>query len=343
MSGDTLKVVAVTCAKNEGPFILEWIAYHKLIGFTDVIVFTNECTDGTDDLLDRLDEMNVVQHMPNPRVINETLRFQAAALRYASEMRLVRQADWRLSFDSDEFVSIKPGEGHVSDLVAHSPKAHLISICQLQFGCSHIDTFIPGLSTEQFTWHQSHKAKEGTSRRRDLERGLKTFIRADAPVVRWNNHFPDLDPEKVDEALWVYGDNHKVPDAVYNGKTKSLPAENCYGLAQLNHYATRSRESFLVQSHRGNAVKLNEQADVKYWQRYNHNAEQGGAITRHVPALHELLMSWLDDPELRRRQDVCNARHSALIETLKKDTDYANLHKRVTRIDERARKQKEAQ
>jgi hypothetical protein len=336
VSRDTLNVVAVTCAKNEGPFILEWIAYHKLIGFTDIIVFTNDCTDGSDDLLDRLDEMNVIQHLPNPRVINESLRFQAAALRYSSEMRVVRKADWRLSFDSDEFVSIKLGDGHVDDLVNHSSDAHLISICQLQFGCSHLHSFEPGLSTKQFTWHQSYEPEEGTTQRRDLERGLKTFIRADAPIVQWNNHMPDLDPSKMEQTLWVYGDNYKVPDNVYHGKTKSLPARQCYAVAQLNHYATRSRESFLVQSHRGSAVKLNSQADVKYWKRYNHNVSQKGSMARHLPALKELMSEWLSDPELRQRQDICNARHQTLIKTLKQDPDYAKLLRRVTRIDQRA-------
>ena len=153
---------------------------------------------------------------------------------------------------------------------------------------------------------------------------------------------PDLDPDRINQTQWVYGDNKKVPEKIYHGKTKSLPVEQCYAVAQLNHYATRSRESFLVQSHRGNAVKLNEQADVKYWKRYNHNVIQGGLMARHLPALKELMSEWLSDPELRQRQDVCNTRHQNLIKTLKLDPDYAKLLKRVTRIDERARTQKEA-
>ncbi len=45
------RVAIVTTMKNEGPFILEWIAYHRAIGVQDFLVYTNDCTDGTDDLL----------------------------------------------------------------------------------------------------------------------------------------------------------------------------------------------------------------------------------------------------------------------------------------------------
>lgn len=343
MTRSSLKIAAVTCAKNEGPFVLEWIAYHKLIGFTDVIVFTNDCTDGTDDLLDRLDEMHLIRHLPNPRLINSKLRFQAAALQYASQMREVRNADWRLSFDADEFVSVSVGAGQVEDLLAHNADAQMVSICQLQFGCSHRDAFEPGLSIEQFNWHQSYRPEPGTQQRRDLTRGFKTFIRADAPVAQWNNHLPLLREELAEEPVWIFGNNRPVEEDVYRHKVKSLPAEGAYELAQLNHYATRSRESFLVQSHRGNAVKLDQQADVKYWKRYNHNAVRSTTMAQHVPELRAMMDDWLSDPELRRRQDTCNERHADLIRQLKQDPHYVALYNRVSRLDDRAHREKREQ
>ena len=42
-SGRTL---IVTCMKNEGPFILEWLAYHRMIGVDDFLIYTNDCDDG---------------------------------------------------------------------------------------------------------------------------------------------------------------------------------------------------------------------------------------------------------------------------------------------------------
>ncbi|MBL4556550.1 MAG: glycosyltransferase family 2 protein [Rhodobacteraceae bacterium] len=56
--------------RDEGPYVLEWLAWHKAIGVTDFVVFTNDCTDGTDALLDRLDAAGEVMHLPNPAVLD---------------------------------------------------------------------------------------------------------------------------------------------------------------------------------------------------------------------------------------------------------------------------------
>ena len=50
-----MRITSITPMKNEAPFLLEWVAYHRLIGVNDILVFTNHCTDGTDLMLERLD------------------------------------------------------------------------------------------------------------------------------------------------------------------------------------------------------------------------------------------------------------------------------------------------
>ncbi|HRK43782.1 MAG TPA: glycosyltransferase family 2 protein, partial [Gemmobacter sp.] len=30
-----MTITVFTCMRNEGPFLLEWLAYHRLIGVTD--------------------------------------------------------------------------------------------------------------------------------------------------------------------------------------------------------------------------------------------------------------------------------------------------------------------
>ena len=49
----------VSTMKNEAPYILEWVAYHKAIGFDAFLIYTNDCTAGTDFMLDRLEELGV--------------------------------------------------------------------------------------------------------------------------------------------------------------------------------------------------------------------------------------------------------------------------------------------
>ena len=57
---DTSLTTIVTTMKNEGPFLLEWIAYHRAIGVSDFLVYTNDCTDGTDRMLKLLQKKNIV-------------------------------------------------------------------------------------------------------------------------------------------------------------------------------------------------------------------------------------------------------------------------------------------
>ncbi|WP_297342068.1 glycosyltransferase family 2 protein, partial [Pseudophaeobacter sp.] len=61
-----MRITAVTCVKNEGPFLLEWIAFNRLIGVTDFLFYSNDCTDGTAELLDALAARDMLTHLPNP-------------------------------------------------------------------------------------------------------------------------------------------------------------------------------------------------------------------------------------------------------------------------------------
>ena len=40
-----LRAFLVGTAKNEGPFLLEWVCWQRMLGFTDIVIVTNDCTD----------------------------------------------------------------------------------------------------------------------------------------------------------------------------------------------------------------------------------------------------------------------------------------------------------
>ncbi|MEL7000367.1 MAG: glycosyltransferase family 2 protein, partial [Pseudomonadota bacterium] len=43
--------------RNEAPYVLEWVAYHRIIGFDHIVVCTNDCDDNTPALLDAIAEL----------------------------------------------------------------------------------------------------------------------------------------------------------------------------------------------------------------------------------------------------------------------------------------------
>ena len=48
MAGEQVFTV-VSTMKNEGPYILEWVAHYKALGFDRIVVCTNDCEDTTVD------------------------------------------------------------------------------------------------------------------------------------------------------------------------------------------------------------------------------------------------------------------------------------------------------
>lgn len=110
------KVMAVSMMKDEAPFLLEWFAHHMAVGFTDILVYTNDCSDGTDTMLMRLEELGLGYHRPN--VIKEGIKPQPSALNHAQAEPLVREADWLLVFDADEFLSIRHPSGTLDGMIS---------------------------------------------------------------------------------------------------------------------------------------------------------------------------------------------------------------------------------
>lgn len=111
-----MKITAVLTVRDEGAFLLEWLAHHRVIGFTDFLVFSNDCTDGTDAMLDRLQDMGQLTHVRNPGPYEDG-GIQWTALKMADKHPLTRDADWLMCLDIDEFVNIHIGDGTLGALM----------------------------------------------------------------------------------------------------------------------------------------------------------------------------------------------------------------------------------
>ena len=110
------KKVLFTAVKNEGPFLIEWIAYHMSIGFDQIIIASNDSTDGTTELLNQLDEEGLITHLHHKPGFRDR-NAQRSALRALNKSHLLNNGDWLIWLDADEFLNIKAGQGNVNDLV----------------------------------------------------------------------------------------------------------------------------------------------------------------------------------------------------------------------------------
>ena len=59
----TGRKVLFSAMKNEAPFLLEWVAYHKAIGFDEIVICSNPSNDGTEELLAALAGAGEIGHL----------------------------------------------------------------------------------------------------------------------------------------------------------------------------------------------------------------------------------------------------------------------------------------
>jgi len=62
----TDSITACAIVKDERPYMLEWVAWYRLLGFDRILIYSNDCSDGTDRLLDAMQAEGLVEHRPWP-------------------------------------------------------------------------------------------------------------------------------------------------------------------------------------------------------------------------------------------------------------------------------------
>lgn len=305
------KIVLVTAMKNEGPFLLEWIAYHRAIGVTNFIVFTNDCTDGSDTFLDLLASHGIVEHYPNPfRAMG--LKPQHAGFRAAEEMDTVKTADWLMTLDVDEYINVHVGDGRLRDLFAAVGHANMISCTWRLFGNGDIAGFEDDFVLNQFT----HCAAKNAARPHQAW-GFKTLYQNNGIFRKLGVHRPKgLHAAAVKHLNWVNGSGASIPKKEFRAGWRSTTDTIGYDLVSLNHYAVRSTESFLVKRDRGRVNHVDRDQGAAYWFRMNHNTTEDSSIQRMIPALQAEFDRLMAHADIAAAHADCVTRHRTKIDEL---------------------------
>lgn len=253
------RYLAILTVRNEAPFLLEWLAHHKAVGFTDFLVFSNNCTDGTDLMLDRLAAMGWLTHVRNDGPHPQGPQW--AALKAADRHPLMQQADWVLFFDIDEFVNIHVGNHTLRALLEALPEATAIPLTWRFFGNAGVVAFTDTPVTETFT--RAAPAVLHWPWRAAL---FKTLFRNDGSYRKLGVHRPrSPDKARLPEQRWFDGSGRALPAPFHTARIFSDFGQDNYQLAQLNHYALGAMESYLVKCDRGRANREASTFDMGYW------------------------------------------------------------------------------
>ncbi len=322
---NSCKTAIVTTMKNEGPFILEWLAYHRVIGVEDFLIYTNDCTDGTDTFLSLLQENGFVQHRLND--FRETgLKPQHSALQAAKSEPTISRADWVICMDVDEYLNIKTGNGTLTDLYMVMGDANMISCTWRLFGNADIHEFKDAPVIQQFD-----QCAPELSRKPHQAWGFKTLFRNIGIFKKLGVHRPKgLNPQHWGQINWVNGSGAPLPPQMYRNAWRSTKDTYGYDIVSLNHYAVRSAESFLVKRDRGRVNHVDRDQGLSYWFRMNNNTENEISIQRMLPRLKAEMDRMLSNPDIAAAHENCVAQHRKKIAELKQTENYASFFETLT-------------
>lgn len=300
-----------SAVKNEGPFILEWVAWHRLLGFDKVVIFSNDCNDGSAQLLDALANIGWVDHHDN--TTSDGSAPQKRAADRAFKLPDVQLADWVIWLDADEFLNIHAGSGKLEDLTAAIGSATGMCINWRIFGSNGLKEWPGGLVTETF----SHASRKGFN----LNRQMKTLFRPGPDIAGLYLHKPEVSQDFMSHGgCFVNASGERLPDDFYHARRNhgepihELPVELVsHKLAQINHYAVRSFDSYVIKRHRGNGWKSAREAanDKRYryrssfWDKHDRNEARDVSISRHLPALTALIAEACAKPGVNAAHDDC--------------------------------------
>lgn len=304
------RILIATCMKDEGPFVLEWIAWHRAVGVTDFVVYTNHCSDGTDLILDRLAAMGLVTHLENPAVAAGSTYYQPTALGHVQTLPVFAACDFFISMDVDEFVNVRVGRGRLADLFAASGRFDVLSMFELNHGSNRREKFERGWVRDLFPRHQAgrpgpHKAT----------RGVKSIVRRGPAIAQIRNHRPDIALPPA-EVVWIDGSARPLPSLAEDRSLNGGDCRGAYDLVILDHYPLRSLESYLVKMFRGDVVIDGKKVGQRYWRVRNGNdvaPDHPGLADAAARAEYARLIA---DPELARLHEAACAAHEARIASL---------------------------
>ena len=299
--------------RNEGPFIVEWVTWYRLLGFGDVVVVTNNCTDHSPDLLDALAAAGWLHHIRHD--VAEGKPITAPKLKAARAQLSVRKADWVLVCDVDEFLVIHKGAGKLADLLPGGVPEFLgMAINWRVFGSDGQQKWADGLVHRQFF---------GALR---VKRGLSQFVKTIFRKPLWFSALGEHGPRKLKLRRagrewgapgmnWVNSAGQPVGEWQPGGDyLRSLPPKrSTHEVAQINHYMLRSEETFSLKRGTLSPVGRKDRYTAAYQQQANHADEIDASALRNAGEFDVLHAQAMALPDVRRLHHLCCADHVRLI------------------------------
>jgi hypothetical protein len=224
-------------ARNEGAYLLEWIAYQRAIGFEHIFLYTNDNTDGSDELLQMLCDAGIItwfdnqsgpDTLPQHRAYGHALSVMPDILDYRWTM--IADIDEFASFDTDVFRSIPDYLDWQEQL-----RAEAVALPWKTY-----------VATQNAVWSDAPSIARFTKREPNISSYVKMIFRTNR-VWSANPHHP--------EPIFATGLIHRseTGEAHLQKVTPAQTARPSARFAWMSHYPFRSAPEMLMKLARGRA------------------------------------------------------------------------------------------
>jgi hypothetical protein len=265
-------ILGVTCLRNEGPYVVDWIAHHLAAGFDHMLVLTHDCNDGSAELLDALSVDDRITHLPFKFTADKTVQWQA--LNIAKKHPLVKAADWVMFFDCDEYMNLPDGFDNLPALIATMPEAEAIAFPWRLFGAAGQEAYDTAPVTQRFRMCAPHGMNY------PLSSLFKTLFKPTA-FRQMGVHRPRN--KKDQSAVWFASNGQRLTDQ-FAQQDKAISLMNAVrfdnSIAYMNHYSVRSAQEFMLKAQRGLPNHMDRKIDLSYWAERNFNVVEDTRIDR---------------------------------------------------------------
>jgi len=254
-----LKLAVAAIFRNEQPYIVEWLAFHRVVGVDTFYIADNCSDDGSTELLEALDQLNLIKSIPFPSVTGQPPQLPAYETLLSN---FITDEEWVAVIDADEFIMPMSAPWDFKQILRqfhHQSDVGAIALNWAIYGSGWRENHSTGLVIERFD------RRSNPSFGSNLH--YKTILRRSAfDGLGSNPHHFNL---KQDHC-YVHANGQPLKVNTEHGE--GLSQEVIWVGARLNHYIVKSKEEFVSRKQRnGSAASLTRIKDESYFQSHDRN------------------------------------------------------------------------
>ena len=264
--------LAIACvAKNEGPYLKEWIEYHKIVGVERFYFYDNESDDNTKEILEPyIQDGTVVYHfMPNHPITKQLPLIEVyndAIFKYRDRTK------WMAIIDIDEFI-VPVEKETIPDILKEYDQYPGLAVNWVCFDSSGHDkkpVAHGGLLTANYTTvRKNHNVGP--------DKIVKSIVKAKHVVNYISAHF-DL----YYQNFQAVNENFQVA----RGMTTKVHSSS---KIRINHYFTKSREEYVNKIARNSKGAINPYKFVEDRVNFKEETVEDFVIQKYLPKLKSAL------------------------------------------------------